>query len=680
MASPLLRLYDDVWTFIHNKLDLADLTRLATSGDRKLTSILARSVRHIVNLQDGPILDFNAILQACRNYSRIESLRVVPGKYLSLAKMPVLLDNLPPTLQSLDVPFSAIFDECAVFNFAATTPNLLKLAVRGSRSCKKSLKHFSLPPRLQVLSFIHASGNIALSVISTLPRTLLELTLHGTMPSKPRSGDTDFLFQWPPSLRSLTLGGHSGDMCIEHLPRNVTTLDLECLVDFKTEIQPISTNGLYFPWRLYFTYLTTLMLPDSMHIFDLGLLLRSIVSPEGLSTSQLEPFVSGGLNLTPTSATRKTASSELLFPSFTTLRLPIFLWHLDNLNDEMISLAPYLLSVDFLALSLRNGVDRLQHTRTTSLRLTSFTTTDGITFPSTLTALSAGNVPIAQLPATLRYLWCDSIVPSPPRVQSDYEGDTLPNLSTLLLTGGYSTSLASIMPKSLNCLEITIRRPDDWNTLASNLTSLRKLSIMLDTYWICSSVLTPIQSPHLNSFNIISKNRLAMDESKPCLAEFFSPTSSPLPPSITDLSHRGISIVHISILAVLPPNLKSLHLEGLTWGGLQHPTNKVLLPFSEGADLSPGALLQRLPRNLRSLTLLRHFQSAVSDVVSAKCLRFLPSKLSSFNSDHLFHIIEYSSKFHKELEAELPLSLARFDLSGSAVSLEFSKVNGTARS
>lgn len=229
-----------------------------------------------------------------------------------------------------------------------------------------------------------------------------------------------------------------------------------------------------------------------------------------------------------------------------------------------------------------------------------------------------------------------------------------PNLLTaLVLSGACSTSLISLMSQSLTALEIRVRRPEHWNLLATRLLALRKFTIGLDQRWSCSSDLAPIQSPHITSFHIISKNRLAIDQSTPFVAEFFSPTSSPLPSSITEVSHQGEAIIHTSILTVLPPNLRSLHLDGLTWGALQYPTDKILLPFPEGAGLSAAELFQRLPRTLRKISLKVH-RNCPNKYQDRLTLATFAHKLSSFEAESLFNSRVSHSRLTRSVNMSCP--------------------------
>lgn len=562
-----------------------------------------------------------------------------------------------------------MFEAVDGFNFALKTPNLLELSLIGSAAAGSTtmLSSFSLPPALELLTL--RPFNISLialtsSDIDLLPRSLVSLDLK----AKWNEATIFKHSRWPPSLTFLRL--ESARVLLDYLPRSLVTLDLSEVLYLETSF-PSATDGLVFPWRVFFPLLTRLLL--ALHIcipLAPSLLLSSIVAPDAREIQSAENFIATLTSSSPVGGVEVEATPTK-FPPFTIIGLPHAFYSHDDLSSLLHPVAAYIGETLF---KVGDSLYDFATLKDCSRYLSASILFDYETENARSTLLGPKlEVEASTLPSMLKTLKCTTLLDHQAgKVAGLPSGSDLPKLTTLHLRDYHGTPTLSILPDTITDLQIAIKLPEEWDLIATRLVSLRSLSIMLETPLNCSAPLTPIKSclsSILITFTQSSDAPSLFDPSKPRLSEFFS-SPSPLPPTITKLLLKGENI-HASILAVLPPRLLELNIEGLAWGDLPH---EILTPFPAGANLSPDDLIKSLPSKLRIMS-ITGFRDANQQIVSTSCLRHLPRSLGSFTSSRLFTYTEFSGP---ETFNMFPASLCYIELSGKGV-MTYQKIVGNEK-
>ena len=646
MEPQILRLYGELWTEVTEWLDLVSIYRLMMLGCKHLSSSLARYAKSIHLQNISPILEFDAILRTAQHLHSLESITVLSTKPHSMVRYPILLENFPPKLRSLNLSFNTAYDLFAGFNFALLTPNLKELKLSGQCDTPVSLGGFALlPSTLETLSLLpQLAQREHPAVIAKLPRSLTWLDLHVAWDAPDSNFDASI---WPPLLTHLRLQGHSISLNIELLPRNLVSLDLESFPDLTTDFPRLS-DGFVFPWRVFFPRLTRLFLPIRCKLNFSSLLLRSIVTSEACQIETVQNFISSQPSCPGLSGELETVPLAT-YPTFSRLSLPLLSWSSQprDVGSQLQSVAPYIRNTDMSP--FRSKVAHLQHAGATSYATMGAITAQNEKLPSTLTSLNAVSVYLATLPSSLRSLVCLNLRESDGSDPAMIGSDHFPNLATLDLHCSLSFGAISNLPDTLTDLCLWLHEPAEWDLIATRLFRLCRLTLSLKSPWTSSKPLKPIASASLTSFGVSAEQAIQWT-SAPRYSEFFA-SPSPLPPSVTDISISG-SPIDASIFAVLPRQLLHLNVRGLAWAPI---SSEISAPFLEGANLTPENLIKLLPPRLRSISIRVMEGEKAIDIY---CFRFLPKTLVQFEcSNNDFELGSHDPPYIKSI---LPPAVSTF--------------------
>lgn len=623
MNAPLLRLYGDLWTSILNQMDIASAIKLLLTGSKQLGAILARQLKNIVHQDSDPVLDFNAILRSCQSFPSVKSITILPNSSRSLTRYPILLDNVPSELRSLNLSFCTACNLFAGFDFASRTPSLTNLSLSGPSATNVPFSAFLLPSTLEALNLSPMNSSILIGPndVAKIPKSLISLTLS----LKWDNSEKMERYDWPLSLTSLHLRGTNSHVNLEYLPRTLTLLDLVEFPRFKTAYPHDSI----FPWRVFFPRLSVLLLsPYVFHAFNFEILLRSIVASEAVENQQAKTFIASGFwNVDAISTSLETSNppATTAYPLFTRIRLPSPFWFQDptDLISQLQSLAPYIRNTEFVSMTTNASV--LKHAGVSpSAEVFAVTAKDEL--PSTLTSLKARDLPISFVPPTLTSLKCNTLVAQLDEVHEMGYSGLFSRLTTLHLYSAQDGFPFELLPASITDLHIRIFNSENWDLIATSLVSLRNLSLTLEPL-SPDSELAPIKSTVLDTLCLICVVELDTTATKPYMSEFFS-SPSPLPPTITDLTISGHP-VHASIFTILPPRLLSFKTQ-------VEFIESNLIPFPQGATLTPSELIGSLPQCIRHL----YLSGKGPQITSPECLRSLPRSLTSFSTFQLFRFTD----------------------------------------
>ena len=357
MASPILRLYPDLWTQITSLCNTETVLKLLLTGCPQLTSTVVRGTTAFDIRDAGGILDLNALLYLCSGMSSLTNLTINPNEYGSVVKVPTEPLKLPPTLTRLHLHFVDVFSLLSSFDLASSVPHLLELSVKGSSDAKwMNLCDFQVPASLESLTLLNPTAQISATEkdIFALPRTLTTVNLSW-LPSEMTR------YVWPPLLTSCSLHGTSyGRTLIESLPRTVTHL---CVTNaalstaYKSVDPAVKAFQTFFPWRLFFPRLRSVSVPQpAVQNWNGPLQQISAFIFSELDTANAKEFILRGywnLPLLPVYLATTT------FPTYELIDIDACCdWgNQDNMLRELSKLAPCLKNIQLGQLFLDNTND-----------------------------------------------------------------------------------------------------------------------------------------------------------------------------------------------------------------------------------------------------------------------------------------------------------------------------------
>lgn len=688
MSAPITLLYGDIWVSIADLLNLRSILNLLSAGNAQLAAVVRQSVHRAVWKQDGPYLDIDAFFRTCKQFksaseglSSLKEIRIEPTELEIAVKTPLLPLFLPPTLTCLSLIFTGAISMIIPLKLSALLPQLVSLSLGGTHNGDLELEDLDLPIFLENLVF-NPQGpgfpSISPKSIASLPRTLQSLSIYAnrTYGSSESARPLDETFEWPSSLTELELVSITGNVTIEHLPRTLTSLDISNCSLIDTDFPrttgggttfPRSNGKIVFPWRRFFPKLRNLKLPEleASTSLDLALLLRTVLLDDAISSELVDTFIASGFWDVSTLRHFQTAEGRARepYPSYASLQLPKRV--LDSLpeafiEEELETLAPHLTNTDLVNISVTLAT--AAHLKATSM----ISVSDyELEFPgarlsnAVKTLCTPGKLLISNLPPSITHLICGQIIGTGENGAFGSSDALPPRLETLEFRYiAPHSDLMHMLPRTLVHLTVLIQAPHEWNTIAEELVNLTHLEVILLAPWSCSQTLSRVAAPHLTQFHLTLHSRLDYTLDRPKMDEFF--TGQIFPPSLRGLklAHKYSSPWHLSVLAVLPPNLTSLEIDNLTWS----PSQEVpILPYPEAIGMSIADLLKCLSPTLASLT----FNGDGRD-------RWPPSPLiellpRSITSIELYDVFDTSDVPEGTLDAKLPPYAIRGNFGSFAV-------------
>lgn len=699
-SAPILQ-HPHLWQHISHYLNAEALLKcLFLVGNPRLSQIVRHNTHRAFWHSNGPLLKIEAFLIACNGFQALKELIVIPRERDMCVQRPSGPLYLPPTLTTLDLRFYGVFILVQPLKLSSLTPSLRSLKLYGINTPDFfELEQLDLPPLLEVLEVEPQRYSLELTSesITKLPRSLIRLSLScswsfGELSDSQENDPEELSFissipiiDWPPSLTFLSLRLDS-EMLIESLPRTITTFKghswgahAHLLTTFPQQVtlsrllrpreQPMeqgassrSSLRSIFPWRRFFPLLQNISLSHGASIgLDKRYIVGTLVLPDALETKVVDEFISSTTrNVTSldqfSSAQSITAES---YPTMKKIKVP----KIDDLGDEdaifeaLQKLAPYLKDTDF---PLYAGPLMCAHLlpSLSSMKPSCVHLQPQENIPTSLRAvdyLVLAALPITKLPPQVRSIRTGTIIGG--RDDGDFgPGEVLPSsLRELLLNSpSHQISLFSLFPVGLLTLKIDIASPKEWALIAERLVSLQTLHVRLPYSWTCKeATVAKIASQRLKTFDL-SFTGLRFAGRSPTLIEFFSSPSTF--PSSLEYLQLGRGSFHVSILAILPPNLLSLSIDDIYWTPIE-TGHRIVLPNPIGKDMTPDALLKCLPPKLVNLRLLGSFESFNDLIPSIDLIKLLPQSLCHLDVAWMFDPQEFTNA---EISAMLPPYLQTF--------------------
>lgn len=661
MTSPILRLSVDVWSLVADFLDFESVLNLISIGNAQVSTTVGRSVRRVWWLPSGPVLDFESFLRVIHRLGAIQEVDMNDNAISTAIKKPVEPLIFPPTLTSLFMRSDCVFDLISGLDLASQLPQLRSLSFMGAGSPYFQLEDISIPPKLETLLLRHwATLNpIKAAWISSLPRSLTSLSVKAVWDSTiPKNDNQIPPILWPPSLAKLELPDYYTGV-LEHLPRTLTSLAIQP-VDSTTQFP--TTGRMVFPWRRFFPRLHTLQIPYfGYELFDVDLLLRTILVADALGASEVDTFMASGFWGVPSLSHIEHPTNEP-YPPFQLIGLPTTTTsEIGNDIEELSSLLPYLThtNVDEFcgpskAIALLHATKTVQLEDTTDEERDIFST---FRFPPSVTNVFGQTVRASSF--TPQLLTINSIHLLGSGEHSEFvPGDVFPpKLSTLSTLFRIPDNALSVTPVSLTALTMPIYHRSEWELIAERLVNLTQLDARLQAEWPDSFIdndgpLLPFASTCLETV-MIDYNDQENPAGTPKLKEILS---EPIfPPSLTSLS-LDTGCWHVSLLALLPRNLKAFSVDSFVW---EMDQSSMLTPYPEAAGMSHEDLIKSLPSRLSTFSIF----SAVDGDPRPKfeILRFLPRTIVSLKMPDIFDVTD---RDNHEYQGNLPPYLTNGTIEG----------------
>ena len=680
----VLRLYPAIWTRIFHFLEgFTVVLKLLSTGNARLRATLQRSVEVAKFDHLTPILDIGPFQRSCQGIHSLKEIEICTHHSFMAMRPPSEPFYLPPTLTSLALAFFDAFALISPLKLSSMTPALLYLKISGLEGSAFALDDWDLPPQLRTLIIKpqQLGANLSPRFMNSLPITLERLSLRCRWS---RNSFIDFATasptppSWPPSLTSLSLS-NAISTCLECLPRTVTKLKLDHLgtssfnTNFpqgKDAFSPLVVRiqkgtsdlaSIVFPWRRFFPHLTIISLPTTLmnQVLDERLLLPTLLLHDAFTPKTVRDWiVSIGLDLP--SLARFLDPSYTSFPSIKSLKARLKGREKKISEEDWIEqfqlLAPYLQETDFLEYDGSFKAACFLPALSSVTEYGFVGSTMELIIPSSLKELNYPNARIAlsKLPQGLKSLMCMQVLGSGAQGSIDQSRDSFPpGLTSLNLDAAQHQIVFDMLPVVLVELSVQMESHDQWRTIAERLVSLRVLRVDLRCFWECPNPsVAKIASRHLKTFELLSGGDEYEDElwdftrgTKPWMSEFFS-TPSVFPPSLRSLV-LSTGYWHASILAILPPTLTKLDISEFCWNDLQGENQIRTYPHPERKVMTPGDLIQSLPRGLIHLGLRAHYDSREKPKL-ADCIKYLPPSLRSLRKNsHTFDTSTSSPELDK---------------------------------
>lgn len=688
MTSTILDLYELIWELITDQLVLKDVLNLLHVGNPRLSTVLRRSVRRANWTHQGPFLDLNALLAVCTpaskgtpllrslniaqlsgfmgNYVRgVMTAKDVPAQDLkpfldpsplskeALSSLKELLIEpwaqpivvkapkeplvFPPTLTTLYLHFPTVFELVLQIELSTMLPQLRSLSLIGGMTELIEYHKLDLPAGLTSLELTpegHAYPAIDVRLLSELPRGLEKLSISGAYNIFQRPS-------WPPSLADLCFCSVQ-KVPIEHLPRTVTSLNLEDCDQISTTYPSLPT-GMVFPWRRFFPLLKSIKLSgiNEPQTADYSLLMRTLVLEDVLDEVKVEAFITPDLWDLPSLRPFQTKESRALHPYPSYKEICLSAGAMGRMIDTFWSkdfdvLSPYLANTDLVGIQA-SPTNAVKLKATSSIFLSAPKVGAGETQLSTsVTDISGGSVHLSVIPSSATYVNMINLV-SDGEEGAFVEGDALPSgLKYLYLLGpALPANLFLAVPTGLTRLSTTLRDPSEWTLIAERLINLERLEITLTPEWKCQAPLSPISSTQLAFFALYGSilDTLPGSTRIPNAVEFFAQPSI-LPSSLREIELSDAATPwNASILAVLPPQLTSILIVPMVWGSSdRYP----LAPsYPSPTILKAEDLLKRLPINLKSFV-INGLEDDLTVRPDIQIVRHLPRSITRLQTNLMF--------------------------------------------
>lgn len=674
MSSPILRLYQEIWTSILDLLDTKAVLNLFETGNRQLISNMRHSVHRAIWQKDGsPFLDLDPFFKTCKRLSSAEeaifslkTMVIAPRERSIVVKRPSEALYLPSTLTSLTMHFDAVFSLVQHVKLSEMLPNLLHLSLKGNQAAPFDCLDLDLPPRLESLTIAPPTpiALISREWVASLPRTLASLSVCAIW-GQPANGLAEppiehLPVSWPPSLSHLRFAV-TGRFAIEHFPRTLTSLRMHTYLCLETSFQVAPDGRKTFPWRRFFPHLSSIKLPrltSQNSLFDLDLLIRTLVLDDVLGDANVETFIASGFWDLPSLRHFQTPEgrAEHPYPLFKSLELdphtvagllPVVF------ENDIQTLSPLLDSADFGSLRSRSSLELPSLLKATS-ELELDMNPEGvnqISLSPSVKSLSVWRTHVSNISPYLTSLRTNTFV------GTGVNGVLLPNeinwpsnLTILdLQWDPKPLHLISALPVTITDLAIPLCEVEGWTLIAERLVNLRKLDLLLCAGWASADPLTPISSPYLDSFAVRFINGCEPLEGRAIGLEFFEP--SPFPPTLRTLSvkhQHTFRVFNASIIAVVPRQLTALAIHMTVWDS--EPREEDDGPMeSYSATTNPEELMKALPPNLTQLNLRGVRRRSAG--ASPEILRHLPRSITKLE---VFNMLDMSNATDTSLADILP--------------------------
>ena len=637
MASPILRLYPDLWTQITSFCNTATVLKLLSIGCPQLTSTVARGTT-VFSIRDaGGILDLDALLRLCSGMINLTNLTINPCEYGSAIKVPTEPLKLPPTLTRLHLHFDEVFSQLSQVNLASSVPHLLELSVKGrSGAIMANLGDIQVPATLESLTLLIPNGQISASEkdILALPRTLTTLNLSW-LPSEMTT------YAWPPLLSSCLLhGASSGQALIENLPRTVTHLcvtEASLSTAYKSVDPAVNGFQRFFPWRLFFPRLRSVSIPPpALKSWNEPLQqIRALIFSE-LDAANAKEFILRGYWNLPLLPVDLAKSS---FPTYDTINIGAHCeWIVEaHMQRELEMLAPALKNIQLgqLYLENTNSVSMSRHFGlNTNLKLSGNAYE---TLPRNVTSIDAAHIKFDVLHPNLTSITC----------RQEFVGYIF--LDRPFFRNLKSLTCGGILPANVGRAAVNLTylntRMDCWSaSYLSGMHNLQELSLDFNR----NSMITHLRAtlPHLAKLTIRFREDIYQHWT---LVEDFCRSFS-VPSSLTSLH---ASSARASLFQWLPSSLKHLNIEKLR-------------PYRYNRKDIRRFEFENLPRGLLSF----HYSTPHTDHIapSHTLLQQLPPRLVSLRASidydteedlkalEAFHLVECHIKSPQHKTSFLPRS------------------------